>query len=1160
MSKVFTSAFNTEKNKGSGAKSRNLLEFGRWLLGNGGFESGDFSPNWDEVTSSPASAVEIQSAAKHSGTYAAKIVSVGSTVDGPRTVVIPVDATKTYWYKGWSNVTARSAGTHLVRISYYSDAAGTTPCGSDPDDDLGSWTATTDGWVEVEKSIGPSGGGADFTFPVDCVSIKILARWDSTPTGTAYLDDVEFWEEALYAADYNITIGNHTYQAIALEIGKISEINPGGRTRATKQKHVLSHDPNSRLDDVIKPGIEMRYYAWFDGLDEVDRALMFKGIVSDNIRSNYAQISLVAVDTLVKHDKLIGTLITLDDWPNADPEDVGKIIPEVIGDVRNLPVPALVAAGVAVLDADISDSDTTVTCTDNSRFAASGSFWVGDELISYASKADAQTFSSCTRGTGGTIAVLHTKGERVVEYIDLKYGCSAKVPKSITNPRIIPKGMKVEDAVSLDPDDITITLDDSGIGTLLIKKESVRSIAQAIKIIQQPAHVNNPEVHAHSETANITIPVYFDQAENAFPFGPDEIVDHSVNASFTWGGTASSGEQEVYKVFFEEHAGTIKKIQVKARVNIDATFDWEMWLYVGGVLKINETDTGESSGLRTINTTMTSLSGIDWSDLVLSNTYAKVVTDTAGDQDHEWFEIWLEVEYEPSTETLLVDRADDVVIGGNSAGDALGTAVVDIEGAADGQIEANDQFVEASDTELSLHTPDMGTGWTQLVTAGVGNVDIEIKSADNTIQPDLGGAARGSLYELDDTISQPNYSVSVEMVNGDNSDETNQIAARIQDANNMYAVRFNEDGGQLYKRVAGSWSTLGASFGAIANGATVALIVFGTTISVEVDGVEKVSVTDSAHTGAGKAGVGMGAVIVATDDMADQELDNFNVTLLSDHYTGTLGALIEEHEDVFHYLVEAYGNKAYHEDIDHDSLTDAGTLPASYKWGFAITKQIMLSQLLSELCPQAWCSWVIEAGKFRMLRKKTISDAADKSLVLADERRRADKIPRSYFDWSNLVDIRNLVEVLYDFDNTKRDHGNAEAYEEVTAPEEDSDSQDRYGEKALKRIFWAISWGNSTMAEDLRDKFLADLKEPRKIITMQIHIDQMGLERGDQVDFSLGHLDLTGYKGEIVGTIFEPCSLKKKNGFRGIITVKGNIGNSEFGGYGASYGTSYGAS
>lgn len=190
----------------------------------------------------------------------------------------------------------------------------------------------------------------------------------------------------------------------------------------------------------------------------------------------------------------------------------------------------------------------------------------------------------------------------------------------------------------------------------------------------------------------------------------------------------------------------------------------------------------------------------------------------------------------------------------------------------------NDTFTEASDTKLDAHTPDTGTGWT-LVEQSDPNHDMKVNASTDTVVRDGGGLSDFALYSADATYPSADYEVTVNQVVGDTSDDPCILAVRIQDSNNMYAVKWNEDAssGQLYKRVAGTWSTLGTTFNGPANGSICKLKIVGTTLSFEDDGVELKSVTDSAHSAAGKAGLGEGALIVSGEDMSAQEFDDFTV-------------------------------------------------------------------------------------------------------------------------------------------------------------------------------------------------------------------------------------------------------------------------------------------
>lgn len=189
-----------------------------------------------------------------------------------------------------------------------------------------------------------------------------------------------------------------------------------------------------------------------------------------------------------------------------------------------------------------------------------------------------------------------------------------------------------------------------------------------------------------------------------------------------------------------------------------------------------------------------------------------------------------------------------------------------------------DTFTESSNTILDSHTPDVGTGWTQIIEViNSGTSRLRVRANVDQLRRNTCYTSEGALYEADDVISSADYEVRVRQVNGDIGDDPSILAARIQDPNNMYVLRWNESAAYLHKRVGGVWTTIAGPAGGISDGSTVILKVDGTTISAIDDSNTILSVTDSSHSAAGKAGVGMGAVVVSGDDCSSQRLDDFEV-------------------------------------------------------------------------------------------------------------------------------------------------------------------------------------------------------------------------------------------------------------------------------------------
>lgn len=209
----------------------------------------------------------------------------------------------------------------------------------------------------------------------------------------------------------------------------------------------------------------------------------------------------------------------------------------------------------------------------------------------------------------------------------------------------------------------------------------------------------------------------------------------------------------------------------------------------------------------------------------------------------------------------------------------------------------SDSFTESTNTTLSSHTPDIGTSWTQLIDNGR---TLEIDASNDYVTSSSDGSDVGTLYMANGSYLTADYTVTSTVTYADSdSNFTRSLAARIQDANNMYLVRYTNTNVSLYKREAGTWTLLNSRAASIGgslvdpyHGDTVTLKVNGTTISVQVNGVNKISLTDATFSAAGKAGMGTGYINISTDDSATNiGMDDFVVTGLTDITSPTVSSL-----------------------------------------------------------------------------------------------------------------------------------------------------------------------------------------------------------------------------------------------------------------------------
>ena len=307
------------------------------------------------------------------------------------------------------------------------------------------------------------------------------------------------------------------------------------------------------------------------------------------------------------------------------------------------------------------------------------------------------------------------------------------------------------------------------------------------------------------------------------------------------------------------------------------------------------------------------------------------------------------------TDTNTWDYMNRLEAAANTSGtttfayDHTGTRVLKSSGGStgggSGGEEFSDTFTESSDIVLDQHTPDTGGGWVHLI--NVGSCDLEIDASDGELAagPSSCSSSDGGLYRTNSQATHADVELSVLQVDGDTNDDSNILACRIQDANNMYAVEWNERDSTLYKRVAGTWTQLDSTTDDIDDGSTVKMICDGNTISFEDDGTELLSASDTSITNAGYGGLGMGAVITSGNDVSSQDLDDFTMTTLSGsggggtasidtHYANNLyevaGATTTKHIYAADMLIASVEEdtpapKIYHNHLDHLQGTNVVT-------------------------------------------------------------------------------------------------------------------------------------------------------------------------------------------------------------------------------------------
>jgi len=172
-------------------------------------------------------------------------------------------------------------------------------------------------------------------------------------------------------------------------------------------------------DEDPPENVTVEHYQWFDGLLYAEKELLFKGVIRDRIKYDPYVCTLTIKGIWEKYNKMIGEdlVISADDFPDADPDDVGKMQNIGYGTLSNVPCRAVETGAVDNLESEIDASQTSVELSDASRLSESGTIGIDAEEITYTGKSG-NVLTGCTRGANGTDAAIHTEGSTVWEITD----------------------------------------------------------------------------------------------------------------------------------------------------------------------------------------------------------------------------------------------------------------------------------------------------------------------------------------------------------------------------------------------------------------------------------------------------------------------------------------------------------------------------------------------------------------------------------------------------------------------------------------------------------------------------------------------------------------------------------------------------------------------
>ncbi|GAF85333.1 unnamed protein product, partial [marine sediment metagenome] len=174
-----------------------------------------------------------------------------------------------------------------------------------------------------------------------------------------------------------------------------------------------------------------------------------------------------------------------------------------------------------------------------------------------------------------------------------------------------------------------------------------------------------------------------------------------------------------------------------------------------------------------------------------------------------------------------------------------------------------DTFTESSDTDLTSHTPDIGTGWTKVYDNTTDQTDAQITAVTDIVVATTSELSKGQTYTAQPAPSSvdQDISVTIKALEPDSGTIACGIFGRMADTENYYAVRIlpndhaTSNSVELWKFQNNAATSLGSYDATLAVGTVIKLEIWDAHKKVYIDGVERISSTNNDLTAAGTWGI-----------------------------------------------------------------------------------------------------------------------------------------------------------------------------------------------------------------------------------------------------------------------------------------------------------------
>jgi hypothetical protein len=176
-----------------------------------------------------------------------------------------------------------------------------------------------------------------------------------------------------------------------------------------------------------------------------------------------------------------------------------------------------------------------------------------------------------------------------------------------------------------------------------------------------------------------------------------------------------------------------------------------------------------------------------------------------------------------------------------------------------------DSFTEAGDTAITSHTPETGTGWTEVYDSSTATTNAQVIASSGIVRAGSDENNVGQAYTAQPapTGVDQDISITLRALNTDTGTKPVGIFGRRTDNSNFYHVQIlsnahAEPSVKLWKFVSGVATELGSYDATLAVNDVIKLEIRDATKKVYINGIERISSTDNALTNAGTWGIYFG--------------------------------------------------------------------------------------------------------------------------------------------------------------------------------------------------------------------------------------------------------------------------------------------------------------